>query len=112
VLNQPSKPSTQTPSQPLSPSIDLTEKPTSDVLSPTNPNNNNDDDVLDEEGDYLFVHIRREGQYNNTSVNKKTVFVIESSGNIVISGCEGMKNLYKFFPTAQSDYNEFQCITG
>jgi hypothetical protein len=65
--------------------------------STSNTNNNDDDNK-----DFVTIHITEEGQYNSTTFNKNKniLFLIETSGSVMITGSEEAKNIYKFVPAS------------
>jgi sugar lactone lactonase YvrE len=54
-----------------------------------------------EDNDFISIHIQQEGHYNNATSNKNILFLIETSGNVVITGSNEGKNIYKFLPSLQ-----------
>jgi hypothetical protein len=54
-----------------------------------------------EDKEFISIHIQQEGHYNNATSNKNILFLIETSGNVVITGSNEGKNIYKFLPSLQ-----------
>jgi sugar lactone lactonase YvrE len=54
-----------------------------------------------EDNDFISIHIQQEGHYNNATSIKNILFLIETSGNVLITGSKEGKNIYKFLPSLQ-----------
>jgi hypothetical protein len=54
-----------------------------------------------EDDDFISIHIQQEGHYNNATSIKNILFLIETSGNVLITGPTEGKTIYKFLPSLQ-----------